>query len=295
MGACPTCHPQHSSAVFLSQLERQISVIVGASGGWGGGGGYRTGTCSSPGPSTVLGTQVAPWTRTQTADSPQEHPGLLGVCAGHASRGCLQEPGRSSSPSRLPRWARFWTCFPCRQQPTAARLSHDSHEPVSWNHPHKSIHPLCPEICLVASGPLSAKPLQWAPQPGRGRNPGQESGSQREGAFPARRTPTPPFPWPLFSPKLAHCVPYWPWPAETRAENQDTPVSPLTGKQPSRGLQDGEMLLRGSGPKRSPRKSPRSRGGLRPQALRDPRESCPDAKQNWTASGKLETLRSLRP
>ena len=70
---------------------------------------------------------------------------------------------------------------------------------------------------------------------------------------------------------------------------------PLTGKQPSRGLQDGEMLLRGSGPKRSPRKSPRSRGGLRPQALRDPRESCPDAKQNWTASGKLETLRSLRP
>ena len=51
-------------------------------------------------------------------------------------------------------------------------------------------------VVLGEHSPLRLDPnhLQWAPQPGRGRNPGQESGSQREGAFPARRTPTPPFP-----------------------------------------------------------------------------------------------------
>lgn len=48
--------------LVFSYLSLKISVIVGARGGGGGGGGragYRTGT-SSPGPSLVLGTQVAP-------------------------------------------------------------------------------------------------------------------------------------------------------------------------------------------------------------------------------------------
>lgn len=105
--ACPTCHPQHIWS-FLSQALKDFSHSGSKRRRWGRCKirGQVSGT-SSPGPSTVLGTQVAPMNK--HSDSKRlSAPGLLGVCAEHFLR---LPPGtrtsRSSSPSRLPGWACF--------------------------------------------------------------------------------------------------------------------------------------------------------------------------------------------
>ena len=98
----------------------------------------------------------------QPSRAPWAAVGVQGMLLAAASRNQAEVPALPAShagPSSEP-------ASPAASGRLRAHLSHDSHAPVSWNHPHKSIHPLCPEICLVASGPLSAKPLQQHPSQG---------------------------------------------------------------------------------------------------------------------------------